>query len=437
MTRPTAERITLILLTVVFGTVLIRNAWVTEDAYITFRTVDNFVHGHGLRWNVAERVQAYTNPLWMFVMSLLYTITGEVYFTSIALSLVLSACTAALLIWGLAAAFQPAVLVLTLLIFSRAFVDFSVSGLEDPLSHMLLVAFAFECLRREPDQRSMIRLSLLASLAMLCRLDNGLLVLPTIGDRLLRGSGRTTWFGMALGLTPILLWETFSLLYYGSLVPNTAYAKLGTGLARPELASQGLLYLLQSLKVDPLTMLTIILATITAVASRDRRLLMVALGITLFVTYIVWAGGDFMAGRFLTEPFVVAVSLVAVSWTKGDTDARPSSSWFVALAAVATVGLLSEFPPITTRPSERGDLIDENGIANERAYYYGVSNLLEVKRQGAGHWSRPPDRPQEAVRRRASIRHYRLLRIHRAQPDTHRRPHGTQRPAPRSPADRS
>ena len=37
----------------------------TIDALITFRVIDNFVHGYGLRWNIAERVQAYTNPLWM------------------------------------------------------------------------------------------------------------------------------------------------------------------------------------------------------------------------------------------------------------------------------------------------------------------------------------------------------------------------------------
>jgi hypothetical protein len=27
-------------------------AWVGEDAFITFRTIDQFVHGAGLRWNL-------------------------------------------------------------------------------------------------------------------------------------------------------------------------------------------------------------------------------------------------------------------------------------------------------------------------------------------------------------------------------------------------
>ena len=45
----------------IFLVVLVRSAWVSEDAYITLRTVDNFVNGYGLRWNVSERVQTYTS----------------------------------------------------------------------------------------------------------------------------------------------------------------------------------------------------------------------------------------------------------------------------------------------------------------------------------------------------------------------------------------
>ncbi len=43
-----------------------------DDAYITFRTVENFANGFGLTWNVTERVQAYTHPLWMLLTTALY-----------------------------------------------------------------------------------------------------------------------------------------------------------------------------------------------------------------------------------------------------------------------------------------------------------------------------------------------------------------------------
>ena len=73
--------------------IILRNAWICDDAYITFRTVDNFIHGHGLTWNLAERVQAYTHPLWMMIISFFYLFTKEIYYTVIFLSLTLCALT--------------------------------------------------------------------------------------------------------------------------------------------------------------------------------------------------------------------------------------------------------------------------------------------------------------------------------------------------------
>src|SRR5262245_48696025 len=64
-----------------FIVVLIRTAWLSDDAFITFRTVDNFIAGYGLRWNVAERVQTYTHPLWMLLVAGAYAITREMYLT--------------------------------------------------------------------------------------------------------------------------------------------------------------------------------------------------------------------------------------------------------------------------------------------------------------------------------------------------------------------
>ena len=62
--------------------ILLRTAWVSDDACISFRTVDNFLHGYGLRWNVSERVQTYTNPLMVFCMIILCFFTKEYYLTA-------------------------------------------------------------------------------------------------------------------------------------------------------------------------------------------------------------------------------------------------------------------------------------------------------------------------------------------------------------------
>src|SRR5262245_6951278 len=85
-----ASRWALFCLLPLFLVLQITHAWVVDDAYITLRTVDNFVHGRGLRWNVAERVQSYTHPLWMFALAGVYAVTREAFFSTLALSFVSS-----------------------------------------------------------------------------------------------------------------------------------------------------------------------------------------------------------------------------------------------------------------------------------------------------------------------------------------------------------
>ena len=76
-----------------FAFVITKNAWISDDAYITFRTIDNFINGYGLTWNVGHRVQAFTHPLWMFLNAAAYFLTDEIYFTTLFISILLSIAT--------------------------------------------------------------------------------------------------------------------------------------------------------------------------------------------------------------------------------------------------------------------------------------------------------------------------------------------------------
>src|SRR5437868_2600834 len=91
MPRPGQDRrlVALVACTLV-GAVALRTAWMADEAFITFRVADNFVHGLGLRWNVAERVQVYTHPAWLALVAVFYAVTHEAYFTVLALSIVLA-----------------------------------------------------------------------------------------------------------------------------------------------------------------------------------------------------------------------------------------------------------------------------------------------------------------------------------------------------------
>ena len=107
-----------------FALLLVRTAWLSDDAYITFRTVMNAIGGYGLRWNVADRVQTFTHPLWMFVMLASTFITREVYFTSLVLSIVISVAVVALVAGRLASSMPMALAALSIFVVSKSFVEY-------------------------------------------------------------------------------------------------------------------------------------------------------------------------------------------------------------------------------------------------------------------------------------------------------------------------
>lgn len=366
-------------LLVLFALVILRRAWVSDDAYITFRTVDNFLHGYGLVWNVGERVQAYTHPLWMFLLVGANALTREIHFTSLALSIFIS-CTALGLLATrnstshLAAAF--AILALTL---SKAFVDYSTSGLENPLSHLLLVLFVFVLLA-PPNPKTPFWLALLTSFILLTRLDLILLIAPACLLFLSQNFNKPTLRQLMLGSLPFLAWEIFSLFYYGFPLPNTYYAKLSTGIPQIELTRQGIQYLLNALEFDPLTPLLILAGLLAAFTLRTRKTTALALGLLLYLAYVVRIGGDFMAGRFLTVPLLLAVILLS----RLDFDTLPLPQTLLIFALPLIIGLTApdstlDFRDTTTlqTPSEH---VDHRGISDERLNYAPYTAPLALPR---------------------------------------------------------
>ena len=60
----------LVVLSISFIFICDNNRFIQDDAYISFRYVQNFVDGNGLVFNIGERVEGYTNLLWVLILSL-------------------------------------------------------------------------------------------------------------------------------------------------------------------------------------------------------------------------------------------------------------------------------------------------------------------------------------------------------------------------------
>ncbi len=236
-----------VLFGLLFLLVLVRNAWLCEDAFITYRVVDNLVHGLGARWNPLERVQVYTHPLWMLSLSAVYFVTRDMVASAMGLSIFCSAAAVWLLLSKGLTTTPQRVLALILVCFSKGFVDFCSSGLENPLTHLLLALFFVEFQKPEGERR-LGRMVLYASLGITNRMDLVWFFLPGVLDVAWREKAwRRGKLRVWLWGAPFVAWELFSLLYYGFLFPNSAYAKLTTGIPWWQMARQGVYYLINSL----------------------------------------------------------------------------------------------------------------------------------------------------------------------------------------------
>ncbi len=351
---------------------LIRTAWIGDDAVITLRTVMNFVHGYGPVFNVYERVQAYTHPLWFFLISAVTFVLGNPFYSVLLLSAAFSLGTLVLTFRhaarsvALGRGVALGTLVVLAMMFSKAYVEYSTSGLENPLSNFLAVSFVLFSIRfqESPTFAKASAMFGFCSVFYLCRPDLFLLGLPTALVMTLSAKPRARrWVASALlGALPLLLWTLFSLYYYGFPFPNTAYAKLGLGLERMDVIRQGVMYLMDSVGRDPLTMGTIVGGTLLAFRSGRLEKSLVA-GVTLYLLYVVYVGGDFMSGRFLTVPFVVSLVLLA------RTDFSP-----MQLRVLGVTGALLAIPAVSSTWLSNQDFSGDNtrvsAVTDERGFYY-------------------------------------------------------------------
>ena len=354
-------------------TLVVRNAWVTEDAYITLRTIDHWLQGFGLRWNIGERVQAYTHPLWMLLVTLPYVVVRDAYAAALITSLAVTAAAVIALV-SVARSSGHAVAAVMLLALSRSFIDYSTSGLENPLSHLLIVALVW---LYAVEEAGTLAIALCAALLALNRTDTLLVALPPLAHTVwrslhLRGF-KQTLKELVIGFSPYALWELFSLFYYGFLVPNTAFAKLNTGLPRGELARQGLAYTLNAIAWDPALFLVLTVGLAIALSRRHLRTYLLVASALLYIAYVVQIGGDFMKGRFFTIPVFIAACLVAIA---------P-----LALAELGRVAALL-LPVIVLFVHPSGTDLEHgySGAEDEREFYEDTLGLMSYTRtRGVPH----------------------------------------------------
>lgn len=388
------KRVPIVLLCVAFcyaASIFVKNAWVTEDAYIIFRSIEQLFAGNGPVWNPNERVQVYTSPLWYFVLALARIFSDDVFLNTIIVSFSLYLATIVIIKHILK---NNTILICALLIFtaSTAFHDYTSSGLENVLAYFLISSFLyfyleiFECEGNFEgvdnallaNNRCRMQLMLIIFGLIICvRHDLLLLFLPptifAISRKWKIFSARK-WGGVIMiAFLPLILYSVFSLIYYGFPFPNTAYAKLNTGIDKIEIINQGLDYFYSSFLYDSITLIVIFAALVLVFFRFSKSCYkFLALGIIFNLIYVCYVGGDFMQGRFFSYAYLVSVILLSFIFSK-------HYSLKSAVICFAMIFIYLIFYPHTPANSffDYENYKVENGIADERGYYFRELSLYK------------------------------------------------------------
>jgi arabinofuranosyltransferase len=292
-----------------------RYAFLGDDAFISFRYARNLVDGHGLVWNPGERVEGYTNFLWVLIMALgmLVHVRPEVFSNVIGIAsgvivllilIRLSAKRAGRL--GPAALLAPLVLAT-----SRTFTAWCTGGLATMFFTMLvlwaLVEFDGERTRHAGFP---IRSAAAFALAALTR-PEGYIFIGVAGAAFILDlfRGRRTIQAFLAWAVPIILIAGSHLVwrhsYYGYWLPNSFYAKVSGFWGRQAY------HYLSMFHWDYKVFYFAPLALVPLLVRRRFIYSLFAAAIAAYLAYVVYVGGDRFEFRLLVPVFPLFYWLTA------------------------------------------------------------------------------------------------------------------------------
>lgn len=350
----------------VLAAVQTRWAWpfFSDDSFISLRYAQRLVEGHGLTWTAGERVEGYSNLLWVLSCATLGALGIDLVTAARCLG---GACTVLAFVL-LARAARPhdartallAGIAPLLLAATSPVMAWTLAGLEGPMVMLWLAWGGISLLRLLREERAstgaFVRAGLPFALLCLTRPDGALwaattglgLILGHLGD----GLRAAVWRAMAFGALPVLAYFgqlAFRIAYYGDIVPNTAHVKVEFG---AEVWSAGLDYvgLCAWVGIGSVA-LAALAAAYLLVQPRQRRFVAVSfVPACLWFLYLATVGGDHFPGFRLLQPALAPLTLVAMvailSW--GTTWLRATMAIGLGLVAAAANVWQSRTVPLSS-----------------------------------------------------------------------------------------
>ena len=336
-------------------------ATVTEDALVSFRYAQNIADGNGPVFNPGERVEGYTNFLWLVLIALPRAAFGADVQTTAVVFGVLAALGCVLLSYllvnrivaGAGAGPRPAIGVAAAVLTASAggLAVYGPSGSEVPLFVLLLLAVCYSLAARRP-----VVAGVLVAFAVMTSPEG--LVVAVLGGLWLAGAAlrkKHSWWapvGYVLGalvfLIPRLAWRA---TFYQHFLPAPLAAKLGgpfgsqvaagwpylSGFA---LAHQGFVLL------GLIAAVALLLRRTQPAEARALIWLLFAIAVTVAAAAVLIGGDPGPSWRLLAPvpPLIAVAAVSAYGVLTVDGDAKPSprpKAWSAAtrLVPVTACGL--------------------------------------------------------------------------------------------------
>ena len=383
--------------------------WLGDDIFIALRYVQNFLAGNGLVYNKGERVEGFTDFLWIMLISFFSWLKRDPLVTVQVLGILASVGTLTLVsIISFKISKRYEVFLLPFITLALAlnydYNTWATSGLETSLFSFLLCTsfFVFFFTSIAPTKRYLLTgfflclalmtrpdtllIVFLANLLFVCNLFFQKKTLPNISSILL-------YFNLAFVVIyiPYFMWRYH---YYGFIFPNTYYDKLGN----ESNFSKGFSYLWLYFKPHFISLLAFILPLFIIfpllknkfkenlkhfLSDNWNAAYLVAIKIVLLylVFFVAKVGGDFMYARFIIPiaPFLYFIIFYSVLKLVKPKTVNLALGVLVAASLIETTLRMDVFKKTDANGKEiitwNGDVSDERYVYTS---YYPMENEIKM-----------------------------------------------------------
>ncbi len=337
--------------------------WIEDDTFITLRYSANLLDGHGLVYNIGERVEGYSNFSWVLLGALAMKM-GQDPVAFLKIIGIISGLLCLLISWDLSRRILQSnswscLLAPAIIAFSAPMTRHSTTGFET-LFFSFLMIIAFWLLQKQRNSALVITL-----LVMSMTRPEGFIFAFLFLAPLVMKKQKMVAVGFAV---PWSIYHIWRWSYFGFFFPNTYYAKMTGTFAEIKDGIHYSFEFIQDCNVIPI----LILVLIPFVFWKNRPLLThLYLILFAYVGFIVTTGGDWMSQyRF----FAPILPLLAVTSAVGLADLQSS------LSAIFTANQQKRFILMLALVTSLSMFIS---IRNERTVWKHFGPQIE---QG-GYWA--------------------------------------------------